>query len=421
MVSFKKCASGWLRRGQWLCLLGLLAAPPIEAASLEIRALFKPDPANPQKNEFINQTPSTGYCEYYPQICRDIDTFSLRLMTRVNSNKPMQANASQRNSAMFKVPGAWRTLTVNNTETGEASNLQVRISGVGSNYVLSHSAASLTGSSTPSEGHNRLWHGYSWVNPTPPCGTSGIGFFGAETYAFFWKVPDERSCVKTAQFNIPGMTYGYLDFAYELRTPDPLKMSAGNYTGTLKYSMGPGGDFDFGDVMIPDDTDLTLDFNLEVQHTLKVDIPPGGEKVRLVPAGGWQSWLQAGRKPVRLFRDQPFHISASSRFKMHLECDSRGIFECVIHNPASANNYIEVQVSVTLPSGLTDLSGQPVNRRRLHVGQASAQQFQPGFYVDRGAGVLHFEIPEYVLPIILMPGQGGTYVGNVTVIWDSDI
>ncbi|WWL44685.1 hypothetical protein V5O39_30855 [Pseudomonas parakoreensis] len=105
MVSFKKCASRWLRRGQWLCLLGLLAAPPVEAASLQIRALFKPDPANPQKNEFINQTPSTGYCEYYPQICRDSNTFSLRLMTQVQSSQPIQANASQRNSAMFKVPG----------------------------------------------------------------------------------------------------------------------------------------------------------------------------------------------------------------------------------------------------------------------------------------------------------------------------
>jgi hypothetical protein len=99
MVSFKKCASRWLRRGQWLCLLGLLAAPPVEAASLQIRALFKPDPANPQKNEFINQTPSTGYCEYYPQICRDSNTFSLRLMTRcspVSPFRPMPASATVR-------------------------------------------------------------------------------------------------------------------------------------------------------------------------------------------------------------------------------------------------------------------------------------------------------------------------------------
>lgn len=110
------------------------------------------------------------------------------------------------------------------------------------------------------------------------------------------------------------MTYGYLDFAYELRTPDPLKMSSGNYTGTLRYSMGPRGDFDFGDVMIPDDTELTLDFNLEVQHTLKVDIPPGGEKFAwCLPVAG-----KAGCRPdanrcdcfaISLFIFRPHRVS----------------------------------------------------------------------------------------------------------------
>jgi hypothetical protein len=124
-----------------------------------------------------------------------------------------------------------------------------------------------------------------------------MGFYGARTYAFFWKTPDERACVKVANFPIPAMTYEYLDFAYELRTPNPLGMSSGLYTGSLSYRLGPGGDFDFGDVMIPNDPDLTLDFVLDVQHTLKVEIPPGGDKVKLVPAGGWQSWLHAGRRP----------------------------------------------------------------------------------------------------------------------------
>jgi hypothetical protein len=29
-------------------------------------------------------------------------------------------------------------------------------------------------------------------------------------------------------------------------------------------------------------------------------IPPGGNKVLLEPQGGWQGWLEHGRKPVRL-------------------------------------------------------------------------------------------------------------------------
>jgi hypothetical protein len=227
--------------------------------------------------------------------------------------------------------------------------------------------------------------------------------------------------VKVANFPIPAMTYGYLDFAYELRTPNPLGMSSGLYTGSLSYSLGPNGDFDFGDVMIPNDSDLTLDFVLDVQHTLKVEIPPGGEKVQLVPAGGWQSWLQSGRRPVNLFRDQTFNISASSRFKMQLECETPGIVtDCQIRDPVT-KYAVELQVSVSLPNGLTDMSGQPVKRRRLRTGQANAQQFQPGFYVDRAPGTLHFEVPKYVMEFMLQPGRGGNYAGRVTVIWDSEV
>ncbi|POA17196.1 hypothetical protein C1886_23215 [Pseudomonas sp. FW300-N1A1] len=410
-----------LRCGRWLGLLTMVASPSVGAVTQEIRALFTPDSANPQSNKFINKTPSTGYCEYYPDICRNSDTFSIRLLTQLESNKAIEADAGPRNSAMFKVPGGWRSLTVTNADTGEVETVEVRISGVGSNYVLSDTAANLTGASNAGEGHNQLWKGAGWVNPAPPCTTTGMGFYGASTYAFFWKTPDESACVKVANFPIPAMTYGYLDFAYELRTPNPLGMSSGLYTGSLSYRLGPGGDFDFGDVMIPNDSDLTLDFVLDVQHTLKVDIPPGGEKVQLVPAGGWQSWLQAGRRPVRLFRDQTFNISASSRFKMQLECEFGGFpYDCMLNDPVSRRS-VELSVSISLPNGLMDSAGQPVKRQRLRAGAANALQFQPGFYVDRAPGILHFEIPQRQMEFMLQPGVASRYAGNVTVIWDSEV
>lgn len=213
------------------------------------------------------------------------------------------------------------------------------------------------------------------------------------------------------------MRFDYLDFTYELETPDPLKMSSGHYTGSLNYAVGPYGDFDFGDVLIPNDSMLTLNFNLDVQHTLKVDIPPGGEKVQLVPAGGWQSWLQAGRKPVRLFRDQTFNISASSRFKMFLQCsisDGRVCFmadrDLILTAP--------LKVSVSLPGGLTDTSGRPVQRQEL-LTEGGAVIFQPGHYVDRKPGTLHFELEKP--DNFFLPGAPKHYFGSVTVIWDSEI
>ena len=288
---------------------------------------------------------------------------------------------------------------------------------MGSKYVT-EDVRKLTGDTNPDSrnAHNLLW-GQSWVYAPSPCVYSGVGYYRPTSYGFFWKTPVQAACNKQAKFEVPWLRYDHLDFSYELVTPNPLGMLAGHYTGSLTYTVGPNGDFDFGDVMLPSSPVLTMNFNLDVQHTLKVDVPPGGEKVQLVPAGGWQSWLHAGRKPVRLFRDQTFNISASTRFKMFLQCsitDGRVCFMAdrglILRAP--------LKVSVSLPGGLTDTSGRPVQRQEL-VTEGGAVTFQPGHYVDRKPGTLHFELeqPDH----FFLPGAPKQYFGGVTVIWDSEV
>jgi hypothetical protein len=173
--------------------------------------------------------------------------------------------------------------------------------------------------------------------------------------------------------------------------------------------------------MGPSDNVIVLDFRLDVEHVLKVDIPPGGNRVELVPQGGWQAWLNQGRKPTRLFRDQTFNISASSRFKMNLECQyTQDGKTCSLREPVSGH-VVPLNVSVSLPHGLTDAGGQPVNRRQLLRDGSGTELFQPGFYVDRRPGTLHFEIPSGEVAEMIYPGQPRQYSGNVTVIWDSDV
>lgn len=394
---------------------------PAHAEQVSITAEFKPDSSYPHRNKFQNTTPPSGYCTYDPVQCEQNEMFSLQVPIQFNSRTPILANhASPRQGATFQVPTQWRELTVYHETTREPETVRVRIVGIGSRYVTEDVMKLVGGAADYRIAHNLLW-GSSWVNAPAPCLYSGVGFYSTNSYAFFWKTPSATACTKQARFDVPWLRLEFLDFAYELETPNPLGMSSGRYIGSLTYSVGPNADFDFGDVMIPSSSSLTLNFNLDVQHTLKVDIPPGGEKIRLVPAGGWQSWLQAGRRPVNLFRDQTFNISASSRFKMQIIACGPGFNgECGLRDSKDIHR-VELHISVSMPNGITDLAGQPVKRARLKSGNANALYFKPGFYVDRAPGTLHFEVPPHSMAYMLRPGVSDSYSGAVVVVWDSDI
>ncbi|CAH0139690.1 hypothetical protein E3Z27_22775 [Pseudomonas mediterranea] len=398
----------------------LAGASTAHAVSKEITAVFRPDPSKPNENTFRNTTPVSGYCAFYPTDCERENMSSLQWNINSYSNAPIQANhADLRQGAIFHVPANWRLAQITHTGTGETEIVQVRIAGIGSMYYLPVSVIDLVGGGVDmGTAHAMLW-GSTWKYAPAPCRSSSKSSLNDRAYMFFWKTPVEGSCAKRARYLIPGMEYTSLDFAYELRTPNPLKMSSGQYTGSLVYGLGPRQDFDFGDVMIPNESVITLNFKLDVEHTLKVDVPPGGNRVELVPQEGWQAWLNSGSKPTRLFRDQRFHISTSSRFKMRLECQYASGNTCAI-SETGTGHAVPVDVKVTLPEGLTDAAGQPVNQRPLRLDGSGTELFQPGFYVDRRLGMLHFEVARGSVEQMLDSGAKA-YSGSVTVIWDSEV
>ena len=399
-----------------------LSVSAMEAGAVikQVTATFNPEPGNPLKNEFKNTTPNEGVCQTLQQHCKAHNVFSLRSHEVIALNGPIEPNhADVRKGAMIKTPAGWRTLTVKERQSGEETTVEVRIAGIAGRYELSHTVQELTGNPDNYRGHRALW-GERWDNPPSPCISIVSAYYGPDHYAFFWLTPEEAVCNKQAKFLIPGFGYRGLDFVYELRTPNPLKMSTGIYEGTQVYSIGPNGDFDLGDIVVPSDAVIQLDFTLTVEHTLKVEIPPGGNKVELVPQGGWQAWLNQGRRPTRLFRDQTFNISSSNRFKMQLECQYSDSNTCAVRDPES-DHIVPLNISVSLPNGLTDANGQPVKLRPLRLDGSGTELFQPGFYVDRKPGTLHFEITRDQVEQMLNDGAAKQYSGNVTVIWDSEV
>jgi hypothetical protein len=399
----------------WLGLWAALSVSVTHAANQEIRAVFQPDPAKPGKNMFINTTPNSGYCAEFPAQCADNNMFSIRTPLVFQSIRSLMPG----DGISVRVPSNWRPLVVTNSATQETAIVEVRMMGVGSQYHLSQSAASLVGTSNPDLAHGLLW-GTSWVYAPAPCQYAGVGGYSPTTFRFFWKAPTEAACTKRAAYMIPSMAFSTLDFAYELRTPNPLTMSTGQYTGSMPYLLGSGGHIDFGAFMRPLDSNLTLDLVLDVQHTLKVDLPPGGNKVSLEPEGGWQRWLASGTVPPRIYRDQAFNISASAAFKVMMQCDSFQPSgpDCRLRGDQSGATWVNAKLS--LPGGITGPGGGPVKDLTL-MNYAWVGPFRPGNYVDRQRGNLRFEMPQDAIAYVVRPGVNDTFRGNITVIWDSEV
>ncbi|KAA0960510.1 hypothetical protein FQ185_25490 [Pseudomonas sp. ANT_H12B] len=399
-------------------LLAGLHAPPAEAVVQEISARFVPDPANPTFNTFVNTTPQSGVCpNRMPGRCQSLGIFSLRVPGLVfNSSRAIPAeHANPRQGATFSVPSSWRNLQVFHSRTGERETVQIRVAGIGGTWRMQRPPG------VSAWGRPGLHWNAQWSIAPAPCTSTGLALAGVNFSYFFWLIPEGAGACSRSPFqDIPWFNFTSVEYVYELRTPDPLGMSSGQYKGSLTYTTGPGGDFDMGDVLLPNDTTVALNFTLDVVHSLKVEIPPGGNRIELVPQGGWQAWLNQGRKPVRLFRDQTFHVSSSSRFKMQLECQYSAGNTCALRD-ADSTVVIPLNTSVTLPNGLTDAAGQAVQRRPLRLDGSGTELFQPGFYLDRKPATLHFEIAREHVETMLREGASKTWSGDVTVIWDSEV
>ncbi|CRM15156.1 MULTISPECIES: hypothetical protein [Pseudomonas] len=397
-----------------LALMLSLSCATAEAAVQHITAAFRPDPSNPGHNIFVNTTPESGVCPgHIPLLCKALGIFTIRTTDiTAQSNGPIVANhPSPRQGAMWKVPSDWRDVTVTHRGTGKTEVVQMRIAGIG------HRWNSLPQGVT-------AWHPTNWValwrEAPSPC--QGVGYAtGFTHYAlFFWLVPENAGvCSRSPQITIDSFNYSHTEYAYAMKTPNPLTMEAGDYEGGITYTLGPGGDFDFGDVMMPNDNSLTFNFTLEVDHHIKVEIPPGGNRVQLEPQGGWQAWLNRGRKPTRLYRDQPLNLWTSTHFKMTLECGEPLGNTCALRNPAG--HQVPLDVAVTLPPHLSDSAGRPIQRRPLLLDGSGTDLITPSAYVDRQPSTLHFEVKGDAVAEMIDQGSGSRYTGLVTVTWDSEV
>ncbi|MGG1905408.1 hypothetical protein ABFY47_25130 [Enterobacter ludwigii] len=400
------------------------------AATMDITASFSPSMEKPENNTFTNTTPLSGYCRTYPDQCKDNNTFSIDLggITASLATSGFTTNSEPRMGMYFKIPGAWRDIVVTNQDSGAQAILSFRVSAFSAEYRTRTDWNLAT--------HQGAWSGSTFVNPPSPCGYSGVGSYGSRGYAFMWKWPvSDAACYKTAKKDLTGEPYliTKTSIGYELKTPDPIKMESGSYTGTLKLSVGPGGDIDFGDNFQASDTELTINFTLSINHELKLTTTADDQAVSLQPCASgrtctedegqanWERWMVTRVTPQLTGRSN-FSLSSSGSFTVYLECEQQSGQDCALRSDKMPSQTIPIQTLLTLPDSIADsVTGSAVSKRPLAAGyDLTKNVFVTKTFSQSRGGSVDFLVGQKDVDTMLAT-RPDTYLGAVTVIFDPKI
>jgi hypothetical protein len=251
-----------------------------------------------------------------------------------------------------------------------------------------------------------------------------------------WKWPvSDAACYKTAAKDLTGESYliSNTSLGYELKVPDPLKMEAGIYTGTLTLSVGPGGDIDFGDNFQASDTELNINFTLSVNHELKLTTTANDQAVSLQPCtsgrictedegqANWERWMVTRITPQLTGRSN-FSLSSSGAFTVYLECEQQSGPDCALRSDKMPSQTVPIQTLLTLPDNIVDnVTGATVSKRRLAAGRDLTKNvFVTKSFGQNRAGSIDFQVSQKDVDTMLTT-RPDTYRGAVTVIFDPKI
>lgn len=319
----------------------------------------------------------------------------------------------------------YSVVTLTNETTGSTFRIRITVPAIAGHYILSQPG--------PGGNHRGLWHnegesqGSDWSTASPSCSSPGFIDWLPDTSTeseFWWQSYSGSSCYKKILDDIPGpFRYRNFQFFYMLSSVDLLSnVDAGVYKGSLTYSVGPGGDFDFGDKMIASDNVITVNFEFTVNPSLKVDFPPGSNRAILQPLRGWQAWLNSGRTPPALSASHGFKISGSGPFKVYLRCDIQMGLSCGIQGQGVAAKGIlvaPVDIAVTFPPSIVQTPGnRPAIKVPLKSGVANAATFDISGLQKSQSATIHYDVAAEQTAL-MVESPGSTYQGIVTLIFDA--
>lgn len=415
--------------GRLAGFLLLAASMTASAVTMDITASFVPSMANPENNTFTNTTEQSGYCARWPDSCIN-DEHSLATGLVLTPNTGLTAEDQPRDSLFFKWPSTFQRVEMTNLQTGDKQIVKFRIDSFSGKYIANSDAEFYSWG--PGTGRSAFS-----VAPQGGCSALSPGWLiGNTQMAWLWGIPEGNTgCYRISRIDRPVgettfiKTVEDVSIGYTMVAPNPLKMSAGNYTGSVHYSVGAGGDIDFGDNYQPSDSVVDINFTLTVNHELKVSTTAEDQKVSLQPCAAgkicneeegkanWERWMASGTAPQLTGRSN-FTISSSGMFTVYLNCEQTSGSGCALKSD-NTGELVPIQTLLTLPVKFIDHdSGQTISRREIFTGfDASRNIFDTAVIANGVAGSFDFLVNKSDVKTMLKNAPD-TYRGAVTVIFD---
>ncbi|WP_421310992.1 hypothetical protein [Aeromonas veronii] len=402
-----------IKKAIFICICSTMTTAT-NAVTLAITADYKPgSDNNPRGDRFINTTPcfnvsslpSLDFCDRN----KIIEGFTI---VTLPAGFSMRAREIDGALAYFKTGGPRRVTLTNtrNSEKHEVTLIPTHIGAAASSLWVPVASTSVSPFDKVAGdcGRSFIGNGY-YINENQSYIIREKGFLydinsGAQSRPAVCKTIS--SIIKDDfRYYVSDIFYGF-----KLEMPNPLKMSNGTYTGTLKQTIGKNQDIDVGPTSNGGIIDVNFLFTLTVEHQLKVVFPTseGGSnsRVALLPVSGWH---HPSRKNFALDKKLPLRISYSSPYMVSLVCQYKKDDSCALKNSKGH--------TVKLDTTYVD---ERNSHRRLSFTYPTKVEMSNGKIItDREAFMLFRVEPGEVKTMLDFPGS--TYKGDVSFIFDASI
>ncbi|WP_309265585.1 hypothetical protein [Aeromonas salmonicida] len=398
--------AGVMHYGLWLVvLLGL----PVQAASINVTAEYKPAAYEVGRAKFINTTPcnSESWSGFWCSGTSTVDQ-SQPLFISITIDRVVKNNNNLIDALTYLSFVGARDVSLVHQNSGKSYPLKFIFTKIGAGM-------------SPNLAKEALVNNSDWLDHIDgDCHVTLNSWASPSQVHYLYDIKPENQLAggkcyhnkfKTT-FSSKSTTLPKIYLGYKLNAPDPLKMENGVYKGSLVLSIGRNKDLDFGNGTYSDNQ-LTINFTMTVRHQIKMEFPPGSDKVVLQPPGGWHDWIYRGKshQPPYLIAELPYRLWVSSDYNVWLNCQYAYGEVCMLNNE-------RLGMQVRLEVIYVNISKEefPLKHGVKKLFTASVR----GPYFINEARSIIFKVQKPALTL-MMEHPGSTYKGNVTLIYDAAI